>query len=177
MSQNKIYADQLGRKIQINHPPKRIISLVPSQTELLFDLGLNDEVVGVTKFCVHPENKFKSITKIGGTKKLNMEKIRSLNPDLIIGNKEENEKEQIETLMKEFPVWMSDIYNLDDALNMMKALGKLVDKNKKALEMATAIKERFTNLEKGLNGKEPPSAAYLIWKKAQYAGRQANFYR
>ncbi len=86
------FIDQMGRKISVSYPPKRIISLVPSQTELLFDLGLEKEIVGITKFCVHPADKFKLTTKIGGTKKLNLQKIRELKPDLIIGNKEENEE-------------------------------------------------------------------------------------
>jgi ABC-type Fe3+-hydroxamate transport system substrate-binding protein len=113
----KKFIDQLNREITINFPSKRIISLVPSQTELLFDLGLNDEVVGITKFCIHPKDKFKSTTKIGGTKKLNIRKIIDLKPDLIIGNKEENQKEDIEVLMKEFPVWMSDFIAYTDLNN------------------------------------------------------------
>src|SRR5690348_12716006 len=94
--------DQLGRKTSVPFPPERIISLVPSQTELLYDLGLEDAVVGITKFCVHPEKWFRTKTRIGGTKKLDIGKIRSLQPDLIIGNKEENDREQIASLMKEF---------------------------------------------------------------------------
>nr|MBC7612957.1 ABC transporter substrate-binding protein [Pseudopedobacter sp.] len=105
--QTRVFTDQLRRNITINFPPKRIISLVPSQTELLFDLGLDEEIVGITKFCIHPKDKFKSSTKIGGTKKLNLKKIMELQPDLIIGNKEENQKEDIEYLMRHFPVWMS----------------------------------------------------------------------
>ena len=108
----KTFTDQLGNTITINYPPKRIVSIVPSQTELLFDLGLDDEVIGITKFCIHPIEKFASKTKIGGTKKLLIEKIRDLKPDLIIGNKEENTRDEVELLMQEFPVWISDISNL-----------------------------------------------------------------
>src|ERR1022692_467955 len=97
--------DQLSREVRITFPPQRIISVVPSQTELLFDLGLRDEVIGITKFCVHPEEWFRNKVRVGGTKKLDIEKIKSLNPDLIIANKEENSKEQIEELIKLFPVW------------------------------------------------------------------------
>jgi ABC-type Fe3+-hydroxamate transport system substrate-binding protein len=85
-----IYHDQLNREINLLSVPKRIISVVPSQTELLFYLGLNKEVIGITKFCIHPADKFKSTTKIGGTKQLDIAKIKSLNPDLIIANKEGN---------------------------------------------------------------------------------------
>lgn len=164
MMQKKIFTDQLGRTIQINYPPKIIISLVPSQTELLFDLGLNEEVVGITKFCIHPKDKFKITTKIGGTKKLNIEKIRSLKPDLIIGNKEENEQQQIEILMHEFPVWMSDIYNLDDALNMITAVGDLVGKQEASMSMAKKIASNFEVLELEFSKKPIRKVAYFIWK-------------
>lgn len=162
--QKKTVTDQLGRVIQINNPPKIIISLVPSQTELLFDLGLTEEVAGITKFCIHPAAQFKGKTKIGGTKQLNIEKIRSLKPDLIIGNKEENEQEQIALLMQEFPVWMSDIYNLKDALNMMKGIGEAVGKEAESLAMVQEIEASFTQIKLDLLGKPPKRAVYFIWK-------------
>jgi ABC-type Fe3+-hydroxamate transport system substrate-binding protein len=104
--------DQMGRAVQVSDRPQRIISLVPSQTELLYDLGLGERVVGITKFCVHPEIWFKSKHRVGGTKKVDMDKVRALKPDLIIGNKEENERKDIQALEQEFPVWMSDIRDL-----------------------------------------------------------------
>ena len=88
---------------------KRIISLVPSQTELLYDFGLNDEVIGITKFCVHPNEWFRNKTRVGGTKTVNIELVKSLQPDLIIANKEENVKEQIEELTSIADVYTSDI--------------------------------------------------------------------
>ncbi|RZL05354.1 MAG: cobalamin-binding protein, partial [Pedobacter sp.] len=159
------FTDQLGNVITISYPPKRIISLVPSQTELLFELGLDKEIVGLTKFCIHPIEKFAERTKIGGTKKLNIEKIRSLEPDLIIGNKEENQQEQIEVLMQEFPVWMSDIYTLDDAKKTITEIGELVDRSPEASYLNHLITAGFNDLhtlalQNGLNKK----AAYLIWK-------------
>src|ERR1700741_3198050 len=108
------FIDQTGRKISIPQIPQRIISLVPSQTELLFDLGLDKEVVGITKFCVHPPEWFQTKTRVGGTKQLKIDLIKQLQPDLIIANKEENVKEQIEELEKHFPVWISDVNNLED---------------------------------------------------------------
>ena len=69
---------------------------------------------------------------MGGTKKVDFEKIKSLNPDLIIGNKEENDQSQIEDLMKNYPVWMSDIHTLEDALDMIKSVGEIVDKKEQA---------------------------------------------
>ncbi len=168
--QKRRFTDQMGRLISVQYPPQRIISLVPSQSELLFDLGLEVEIVGITKFCIHPAEKFKKANKIGGTKKLDLARIRELRPDLIIGNKEENDKVQIEELMKEFPVWMSDIQVLKDAIAMVRQIGELTGKSEKASKIADDIENRFLNLNK----KEVPiRTAYFIWKDPyMLAGKQ-----
>src|SRR5690554_107772 len=124
----KSYTDQIGNTINLTTSPQRIISLVPSQTELLFDLGLENSIVGITKFCVHPYH-FKSTKKIiGGTKKVHYEKIRLLQPDIIIANKEENTKEIIEELRKIAPVWTSHIKTIDDNKAMISEFGQLLDR-------------------------------------------------
>jgi ABC-type Fe3+-hydroxamate transport system substrate-binding protein len=146
------------------HIPKRIVSLVPSQTELLFDLGLEEETAGITKFCVHPEAWFRSKARVGGTKTIDIEKVRALQPDLIIANKEENVKEQIETLTEIAPVWVSDIHNLDDALNMIRTVGQLTDRFEKAELIAKLINHRFDELQKNLPKKDNKTL-YLIWRK------------
>src|SRR4029078_8630233 len=105
----QVHKAQAGRSVTLPDIPKRIVSLVPSQTELLFDLGLDEEVIGITKFCVHPEKWFRTKTRIGGTKNINIEKILSLEPDLVIANKEENVKEQIEALQKFTTVYVTDV--------------------------------------------------------------------
>ncbi len=115
-----IFTDQTGREVSIPSHPQRIISLVPSQTELLFDLGLEEQVAGITKFCVHPEKWFRSKTRIGGTKNIKSALIHQLQPDLIIANKEENVKEQVEELAAHYPVWVSDIHDLQSALDMIR---------------------------------------------------------
>src|SRR6187455_1329833 len=138
--------DQMGRTVLLQDIPRRIISLVPSQTELLYDLGLDEEVVGITRFCVHPKS-WNHKTNIGGTKKLHLDKIRQLAPDLIIGNKEENSKEDLAPLMEEFPVWMSDIGNLDEALQMIGSIGTLTGKTKESSVMVTGIQKAFAALE------------------------------
>ncbi len=161
--------DQLGNKFFFEKIPHRIISLVPSQTEFLFDLGLENEVVGITKFCIHPNKWFKEKTKIGGTKKLNIEKIISLQPDIIIANKEENTKADIEILQQHFPVWVSDINTLEQAFEMMKALGIICNKENKALEIIEKIKAEKEKL-KIKNTKK--KVAYLIWNKPMmFAGK------
>lgn len=165
-----LFTDQLNNTIELKSYPKRIVSLVPSQSELLWDLGLREELVGVTKFCIHPKELYKTITKIGGTKTVNIAKIRALKPDLIIGNKEENEHAQITELQKEFPVWMSDIYNLEDALTMIQSVGALVNRVEEALKIKDNIHTSFTNL-KTVNKK----VLYLIWKDPYMAAGNATF--
>ncbi len=138
--------DQAGNTITLHQLPERIISLVPSQTELLFDLGLDEEVTGITKFCIHPNEWFKNKTRVGGTKTVNIQKVADLKPDLIIANKEENVKEQIEELQKIAPVYVSDISNLEDALQMIKDVGQLVGKDEKAKYLVLEIETGFDEL-------------------------------
>ncbi|WP_158795422.1 ABC transporter substrate-binding protein [Pedobacter sp. L105] len=161
----KIFTDQLGREVSINYPPKRIISIVPSQTELLFELGLSEEIIGITKFCVHPAKHFKEKTKVGGTKKLNLELIRSLQPDLIIGNKEENTRAEIDLLSEEFPVWISDVTTLEDAMKTITQIAELVDRQPEAAYLNFLISAGFNDLQtlalqQGIDKK----VIYLIWK-------------
>ncbi|GAB3781184.1 helical backbone metal receptor [Spirosoma horti] len=141
--------------------PKRIISLVPSQTELLFDLGLDEEIVGITKFCIHPAEKVKHKVLIGGTKTLHLDRIRELSPDLIIANKEENTREQIEALQRQYPVHVTDMATLPDALGMIREVGSLVGKSREANAMAAQIERDLTPIYAASR----PTVAYLIWRK------------
>jgi ABC-type Fe3+-hydroxamate transport system substrate-binding protein len=165
-----LFTDQLNNTIELQTFPKRIISIVPSQSELLWDLGLREELVGITKFCIHPPQMFNSIERVGGTKTLNLEKIRALKPDVIIGNKEENEQSQILELQQEFPVWMSDIFTLQDALQMMEGIGALVNKTQQAETIKNTIQKSFINLPH-----KQESVLYLIWNKPYMAAGKATF--
>ncbi|HRD39863.1 MAG TPA: helical backbone metal receptor [Bacteroidia bacterium] len=167
------FTDQTGHIIQLGKEPKRIISLVPSQSELLWDLGLKNELLGITKFCIHPNEMFESIERVGGTKQLNLEKIRALKPDLIIGNKEENDKAQIEELRKEFSVWMSDIYTIKDALRMIESIGELTEKKSMAAKMAEEIREKFSQVSNAqLKNKK---VVYLMWNNPLMASASNTF--
>lgn len=145
--------------------PARVISLVPSQTELLFHLGLSGEVIGITKFCVHPSQWRKEKNLIGGTKNPNLDRIISLSPSLIIANFEENRKEDIEALATLFPVWITDVFNLESALQMIGDLGELLHKGREAENLQREIREKQTQNSRMLRNKEFISVAYLIWKK------------
>lgn len=152
----------LGRAVPVSGNPARIVSVVPSQTELLFSLGLEEEIVGVTKFCVHPRTMVERKQKVGGTKRLWLQTIMDLNPDIVIANKEENTQEDIEVLSKNFPVWVSDIYNLDDALYMIREVGSITGRKEEAARLAEDIEKEFGRLL--LVGRRRKSVLYLIWK-------------
>ena len=152
----------LQKTTDLKFIPKRIISLVPSQTELLSGLGLQAETVGITKFCVRPNAWFKTKTSVGGTKTINLKTIDELQPDLIIANKEENVKEQIEQLALKYPLWLTDVNNFEEALLMIGDIGVLTGKDEKALSLINQIKKAFTTLPKI---EKPLKTAYLIWQK------------
>lgn len=145
----------------------RIISLVPSITLLLFDLGLENNIVGRTKFCIHPKEQVKSIPTVGGTKNIDIQKIKLLQPTLIFATKEENEKEQIEQLKQDFNVIIFDVKNLEDNYKMIAKIGKLTNTELKAKEIIAQTKENFETFKNALS---LPIAIgtlslYLIWRK------------
>jgi len=153
--------------------PKRIVSLVPSQTELLYDLGLEAEIVGITKFCVHPREWFRTKARVGGTKTVSIEKVKSLRPDLILANKEENVKEQIDALSAIAPVWVSVVETLEDALDMILQVGLFTGRKEKARGLVANIQTGFQQL--AAKKKEIKTAAYLIWRKPWMAAGAGTF--
>ena len=171
--------DQMARRVAVPFPPERIVSLVPSQTELLFDLGLGKKVVGVTKFCIHPAEARTKATVIGGTKNFDFDKIASLKPDLIIGNKEENYQAGIEELAAKYPVWLSDISSLPEALDMIRRVGFIAGAKERAEALATEIAASFSALApaelKEPKEEAPVSAAYFIWRKPYMAAATGTF--
>lgn len=173
------YAMILNNASGLGYIPKRIISLVPSQTELLYSLGLLEETVGITKFCIHPNEWFQTKTRVGGTKTINSDTIRQLQPDLIIANKEENVKEQVEQLAANYPVWVTDVNNLEEALQMIQDIGELTGKQTQAGSLSENISKGFEELsqsqtanlkhqthpERSRRAGFKPKTAYLIWQK------------
>lgn len=160
-----IFIDQMGHGIALDRAPERIVSLVPSQTEFLFDLGLDKEIVGVTSFCIHPFEKCKATPKVGGTKTFKCDVIDRLAPDLIIGNKEENTAAGIDRLKERYRVWMSDITTLEDAYQMMARVAEMVGKASTAQAMIAECRERFAQLATFT----PIRVAYLMWKNPYMA--------
>lgn len=157
--------DQLGRSLEIKSIPFKIISLVPSLTELLVDMGLKEKLSGITKFCVHPEKLRTEIPVVGGTKKVHFKKIRQLNPDFILCNKEENTEEMVTELEKIAPVYVSDVITINDCYKLIIELGAILDVNIIAREIVDRISSSVDDFKLHIKNKNWQKVAYLIWKE------------
>lgn len=158
------FCDQLNRKIELNEVPRRIVSLVPSQTELLVDLGLREQIVGVTKFCVHPRDLRKQKKVVGGTKQVHYDRIKALDPDIILCNKEENTREMVAELEKIAPVHVSDVKTVEDSLELILQYGRIFEVVKKASELAEKIRVEKELFQQEIKDVPEKRVAYFIWK-------------
>ena len=171
----KTLVDQIGNTHSFETSPKRIISLVPSQTELLYDLGLECKIVGITKFCVHPYHFKSTIKTVGGTKKVHFEKIRLLQPDIIICNKEENTKEIVEELSQICPVWVTNIITIEDNFQMISDFGKLFNCRIEAQKWNDKLAFALRNFKNYIKDKPIKKVAYFIWKDPYMVAGSDNF--
>jgi ABC-type Fe3+-hydroxamate transport system substrate-binding protein len=156
--------DQLNRKISLESIPKRIISLVPSQTELLVDLGLENNIVGITKFCVYPRHLKKEKTIVGGTKQIQLQKIKALNPDIILCNKEENTQEIVKACEQVCAVHVSDIETIYDCTQLISMYGELFQKTKEASKILYKIQFKLKDFKQFIKEKVALNVAYFIWR-------------
>ena len=170
-----ILRDQLQRKLEVKEDLQRIVSLVPSQTELLCDLGLKEKIVGVTKFCVHPGNIRKTSTVVGGTKSLHINKIAKLQPDIILCNKEENTPEMVTELEKIAPVHVSDILSFKDALDIIEVYGQLFRKKFEASALIESIIKEKESFELEIKERRRLKVAYFIWRNPWMLAGRATF--
>ncbi len=168
----KIVRDQIGSKVVVPALPTRIVSLVPSITEYLVDIGLGSRLIGITKYCNRPESVQNGRSYVGGTKKFDFDKIGTLKPDLIIANKEENYQSGIETLRESYPVWVSDINTLSDALTAMRDMAEICGQPLEGKKLCDAIEIAFA-----LKPVEvvKPRVCYLIWRNPWMACGCNNF--
>ena len=156
--------DDLGTVHTFNEVPQRIISLVPSQTELLVDLGLESKIVGITKFCIHPNDLRKKKAIVGGTKKVNYDKIKALKSDVIICNKEENTLEIVENLRAICIVWVTDVITIEDNFKMISDFGNLFDCVEAAQNLESKLTSALSDFTKCIENKPVQKVAYFIWK-------------
>ena len=156
--------DQLSRIVFFEKRPRRIISLVPSQTELLHDLGLEDNIVGITKFCVHPFHYKSEKQVVGGTKQIKIDKIKSLKPDVILCNKEENTKTIVEACEQICSVHVSDIYSIQDTVELISQYALMFNKPKEAAKIIDKIQFNFKVFQSFIKDKPIIKVAYFIWR-------------
>ncbi|MBK8620654.1 MAG: ABC transporter substrate-binding protein [Saprospiraceae bacterium] len=147
----------------------KIISLVPSLTELLIDCGLENQIVGRTKFCIHPHKIVSHIPKVGGTKNINFQSISAQKPDIILANKEENTKKEIEILAKEYPVYLSDISTIQDLIVFIEDFRKYIPKMDAELIVENLKKMPDLHI---FNGQR---VIYLIWQNPMMAVGSGTF--
>lgn len=167
--------DDLGNVHHFEGAPQRIVSLVPSLTELLCDLGLESRLVGVTKFCVHPYYLKQKKQVIGGTKMVKADKIRDLRPDVIIANKEENTPEIVAELSAIAPVWVTDIETIDDLLKVIRDFGVLFNCRTEAQKWTGKIEYAHADFKAFMEGRQPQKAVYLIWKDPYMAAGEGTY--
>lgn len=152
--------DQLGRPLTFSQVPQSIVSLVPSITELLIDMGLAGSIIGRTKFCIYPEKECNSIHRIGGTKNPHVEEIIRLNPAIVFANKEENLKEHIDLISEHTNCYVSNIQTIEDALKMINDIGYIFDKKTQSEHLVAEINEARKQFQH-----KNEKVIYLIWNK------------
>jgi len=157
-----VFLDDLGRKVEIAPSPKRIVSLAPGITEVLYGLGLDGEIAGVTIYCNYPEAA-RLKPKIGGFTNISVEKILSLSPDLIIGTADGNSKETVMRLESlGMPVYVTNPKTLDEILGMVLAIGRITGKEREAKKLTLDLKNRVKNLSSLVNGRRKRSVFFQV---------------
>lgn len=168
-------SDQLNRELNILNTPKRIVSLVPSLTELLFDLGLEEQIVGLTKFCVHPYHLKQTKTIVGGTKKIKLDVIKDLKPDIILCNKEENTEEIVNSCNEISIVYVSNIFTLDDVFDLIKQYGLIFSCRTEASKISQKLKFKINDFKNFVNSYDSKTVAYFIWRNPWMAAGNNTF--
>ncbi|MFV0540542.1 MAG: ABC transporter substrate-binding protein [Aestuariibaculum sp.] len=169
------FKDQLNRTFQLEKTPFRIVSLVPSQTELLYDLGLEQQLVGVTKFCIHPQHIKKNVAVVGGTKQVDYHKIKALNPDIILCNKEENTKTIVEGCEVICATHVSDIFTISDSFQLMEQYGKIFNVEEAVAKLVSKISVEKEKFNVFIIDKSILKVVYFIWKDPYMVVGNNNF--
>jgi ABC-type Fe3+-hydroxamate transport system substrate-binding protein len=157
--------DSSGVALDIPRPPRRIVSLIPSTTELLCDLGLADAIVGITAYCVEPRAIVRTKKKIGGEKNPDLDAIRALAPDLVIANLEENVRADVESLRASgVPVWVTYPRTVDDTVRLIRDVGAVTGTESRASALADEIEEEAGRVRSETATRRPASVFYPIWR-------------
>lgn len=165
------FVDARGVPVSLPAPPRRIVSLVPSTTETLFELGVGDRVVGVTRFCVHPRDALAGRVRVGGTKDLELDRLAALDPDLIVANAEENSREMFAAIEGRWPLWVAFPRSVDEAVADLCTLGALVGEPARGAALAGAVTAARHALPKAARW----TYVYLIWRKPWFVASADTF--
>jgi ABC-type Fe3+-hydroxamate transport system substrate-binding protein len=157
--------DDLGARITLAGSPRRIVSLVPSLTELLFALGGGEQVVGITHFCTEPPQA-RTRVRLGGPKNPDLARLRTLRPDLVIANAEENRREDVEALRAErIPVLVTFPRTVDEGIALVRRLGQVIGRSRAATTVATRLQAARDEVRAAVAGVPPRRVLCLIWKR------------
>ena len=156
--------DASGVDLHLARPPRRIVSLLPSTTETLCALGLGDALVGITAYCVEPRELVRGKTRVGGTKDPDLGRIRSLAPDLVVANIEENVREHVEALRGwSIPVWVTYPRTVADGIRMIRELGEITGTAARAAEIAGELEAVLARVTSASG--PPVDVFYAIWRE------------
>lgn len=156
-----MFTDHLNREMNVPKFPQRIVSICPAITETLHALGAGSSVVGRTKYCIFPEKEVDKIMVVGGTKDADPEKVRALSPDLILAEKEENTKENVETLEQIAPVAVLEVQTVTDSYRLIRDVGRLIGRVEAAEALVNEIQQAWNALPR-VTGQR---AVYMMWRK------------
>jgi ABC-type Fe3+-hydroxamate transport system substrate-binding protein len=157
--------DASGVALDLGRPPGRIVSLIPSTTETLCRLGLAEALVGVTVYCVEPPDGVRGKARIGGEKNPDLEKIRSLGPDLVIANVEENRKADVDTLRDwGIPVWVTYPRTVTEGIRMIRDLGAVTGAAARASALASELEALYERVRAETAERPRVPAFYPIWR-------------
>lgn len=160
------YIDDLHRRLEVKTAPQRIVSLVPSLTETLFTFGLGEQIVGVTNFCVEPPDKVKEKARVGGTKSFSVERVKELEPDLVIANAEENREEDIRQLLRAgLSVFMTFPRTVHGAINMMRRLADVTGAQEAARPIIAEAEAALQEARAANQGRRPLRVFCPIWRR------------
>jgi ABC-type Fe3+-hydroxamate transport system substrate-binding protein len=150
--------------LAFDRPPARVVSLVPSMTETLFDMATGDVLVGVTDFCKPPEEAEARLTRVGGSKSPDLDVVRELQPDLVIANQEETNKQAVEAIEQDgLAVWLTFPRSTLDALDLLWTVVKLFRLGEQAPSVET-LARTLDWTEKATTGRLSIPTFVPIWQ-------------
>ena len=166
--------DDLGVTVTIENPPERIVSLSPANSEILFALGLDEKIVGVTEYCTYPEAAL-SKEKIGGFSTVNIEKVSVLNPDLIVAADGNSEETVAHLRELGFTVITINADTIDTTLDDILLLGKATGADDEAEALVSSMKEDLAEIAEKTSAEEKPTILHCMWTDPLWVSGSATF--